>query len=194
MFVMVLISALALLAIGLGIVAFQAQQTAERRRGDAENLMTYMLGEFVEKLRPLGKLELLDDIGIRALNYLSKTPSISMTPVAMEQRAKALQVIAEINISRSNPDKAYEALLLSKEILKKLDTPKTLSPSILKTLGENSFWMGNIHFNRHEWKQAEEYFNQYRLFSERLSSMPNAAEQALAEREGSHIYDERDPD
>ena len=54
-----LIVVLALLASILGLSALAAKRTAELRRGEAESLMDYMLGDFADKLRPLGRLEFL---------------------------------------------------------------------------------------------------------------------------------------
>ncbi len=47
----------------------QQRQVAERSRGDAEDLTSFMLGDLRAKLQPLGKLDLLDDVAKKAVAY-----------------------------------------------------------------------------------------------------------------------------
>src|SRR3546814_8595935 len=44
--------------IGLAIVAYLSRQESELRRGQAEHLISFMLGDLRNKLEPLGKLDL----------------------------------------------------------------------------------------------------------------------------------------
>ena len=71
-------------AIAVGVLAIVAtvsirrvlveQRTAERNRGDAEELMTYMLTDLNDKLRPIGKLDLLGDVAEKARAYYRRRP------------------------------------------------------------------------------------------------------------------------
>ncbi len=120
MAVVMVMASLALLAGGLGLAARSAQTMAEHRRTEAEDIMGYMLGEFVDKLRPLGKLDLLDSVSNRALTYLSSNDNATGSEATLLQRAKSLQVLAEVKIARANPDDANTALLAGRNILLKL--------------------------------------------------------------------------
>ena len=48
-----------------------AEQQAQARRQQAEDVLSFMLGEFADKLRPIGRLELLDSVGSKALSILA---------------------------------------------------------------------------------------------------------------------------
>jgi tetratricopeptide (TPR) repeat protein len=50
-------------------VAESERRTAEQNRGDAEELMGFMLGDLRDKLQPIGKLELLDAVAKKATVY-----------------------------------------------------------------------------------------------------------------------------
>jgi eukaryotic-like serine/threonine-protein kinase len=158
---------LAITAAVLGIAAHNAQGIAEQRRSDAESLMGYMLGEFADKLRPLGKLELLDSISKKALAYLSGTTSVDDT--SLLQRAKALQVIGEVQIARSNPEQARQALLAAHAIFSQPNNSN--NRAVLKDWGANAFYLGQIHLKRSEWDQAHNYFLEYRDVSKKFSAM-----------------------
>jgi len=168
--VMILMSGLAILAAGLGLTARSAQTQAESHRAEAEGLMTYMLGEFADKLRPLGKLDLLDSVSNRALSYLSNMAPANGNDTTLIQRAKALQLISEVRLARADPIGANTALLAGRDILRQQLDSRPTDTSLLKSAGENAFWLGQIHFDQREWTPAEQYLNEYRLYSDRLAA------------------------
>jgi len=165
------VTLLAILAVILGIAARNAERDAEQQRTEAEGLMSYMLGEFVEKLRPLGRLDLLDGISGKALAYLSSAQSADVSPTTLSQRAKALHVIAEVNIARSNFAKATEALQAAHAILLRLEHSNSDSKVLYKTLGANAFYQGLIHLQRNELELAKQQFDAYRVHSDSLAAV-----------------------
>lgn len=177
MAVMVTVTILALLAGGLGLAARSAQTQAEAHRAEAEDLMGYMLGEFVEKLRPLGKLDLLDSVSNRALKYLSDPTWGNDGDIALAQRAKSLQLISEVRIARADPVGANTALLAGRSILQRqlINNPNDLA--LLKSAGENAFWLGQIHLDQKEWDDSRRYFEEYRSHADRQAVLaPNSVD------------------
>jgi DNA-binding winged helix-turn-helix (wHTH) protein/tetratricopeptide (TPR) repeat protein len=173
---MVLLAGLVVLAGGLGLAARSAQTRAEAHRTEAEGLMRFMLGEFVEKLRPLGKLDLLDSVSARALSYLSDASRAGDGDAASAQRAKSLQLIAEVRIARSDTAGANTALLAGRQILLQQLQGKPTDIALLKSAGENAFWLGQIHYDQKQWDTAQRYFDDYLVYANRQSAAdPDAA-------------------
>lgn len=168
--IMVVLAGLVLLAGGLGIAARSAQTQAEAHRAEAEGLMSYMLGEFVDKLRPLGKLDLLDSVSTRALSYLSGSSRAGDSDAALAQRAKSLQLISEVRIARSDPAGANNALSAGRQILQQQLLARPTDIALLKSAGENAFWLGQIHFDQKEWAKAQQYFDEYLVYANRQSA------------------------
>ncbi len=164
-----LIAVLAIISAVLGMMARKAQGNADQHRVEAEALMGYMLGEFAEKLRPLGRLDLLDGVSNKALTYLSSSDTLLESPTALNQRAKALQVIAEVNTARSNPQKAFEALTAARRILQLQDNGNSTDKALLKDLGANAFWLAQYYTRRKQWPEALSFANDYLAFSDRLA-------------------------
>jgi DNA-binding winged helix-turn-helix (wHTH) protein/tetratricopeptide (TPR) repeat protein len=177
MTVMIVVTSLALLAGSLGLTARSAQTQAEAHRTEAEGLMAYMLGEFVDKLRPLGKLDLLDSISSRALNYLSDPSLGNDSNAALTQRAKSLQLISEVRIARADPIGANTALLASRAILQKQLLTNSNDPTLLKSAGENAFWLGQIHLDQKNWGKSRQYFEEYLIYADhRAVIIPNSVD------------------
>ncbi|GGY96666.1 winged helix-turn-helix domain-containing protein [Pseudoduganella plicata] len=166
--VMSVIALLAVLAGVLGFTARSAQKEAEQRRADAEGLMSFMLGDFVDKLRPLGRLDLLDDVSAKALGYLTQSEAHLENRGRLEHKARTLQLIGELSISRSKPDSAKKALLEAKEIFETLLVATPNDRSLLKAIGENAFWQGKISMDRSDWAEATSHMRRYLTVAERV--------------------------
>jgi len=177
-----LIAILALISTALGLMARKAQGSADQHRVEAEALMGYMLGEFAEKLRPLGRLDLLDSVSSKALTYLSSSESLLESPTALNQRAKALQVIAEVNTARSNPEKAFEALTAARKILHLQDDGTSTDKALLKDLGANAFWLAQYYTTRKQWDQAISYADDYLRYSNRFAAAHQTDPEAWMEQ------------
>ena len=166
---LVLLVGLVVLAGVLSIAARSAQREAEQHRNDAEGLMSFMLGDFVERLRPLGRLDLLDSVSNRALVYLADGRH-GATGAALAQRAKALQVLSEVKIARADAAGAEAALLLGRDILQRQLAAAPTDPALLKSAGANAFWLGQIAFDRNELPAALQHFTAYRQFADRQAA------------------------
>lgn len=169
--VLAMVLALAGLASVLGLSARSAQHMAEQRRTEAEGLMGFMLGEFVDKLRPIGRLDLLDSISVRALSYLSNRQDSSVSAAALTQRVQALQVIAEVALARGDPAGATSALMAARAILDQQIGATPADKAVLKNRGNNAFYLGQLQFDQKSWATARAYMSEYLSVSERLGSL-----------------------
>ena len=58
-----------LIAVGLAFTAIDVRDAARDQRREAEGLIGFMLGDLRAKLEPIGRLDVLDAVGARALAY-----------------------------------------------------------------------------------------------------------------------------
>jgi DNA-binding winged helix-turn-helix (wHTH) protein/tetratricopeptide (TPR) repeat protein len=160
---------LALLALALGISATASRKLAEKRRVEAEGLMGYMLGDFADKLRPLGRLELLDSVSSKALDYLGAPRDEKLSMTALAQRAQALQVIAEVRRARGDSKGAAQALDAAQGILMEQHAKAPANVEVLKNLGVNAYWLGQIAKDRSDFDKAALHWKDYLRFSDDLN-------------------------
>jgi DNA-binding winged helix-turn-helix (wHTH) protein/tetratricopeptide (TPR) repeat protein len=159
---------IAMLAAALGIRAHQAEIVADQRRHEAEDLMDFMVGDFADKLRPLGRLDLLAGVGEKALSYFGDVRPSDLSVAAREQQARALQTIGEVARSRADPNAARRALLLAKTLLDTNLTQGHESAALLRDLGADAFWLGQISLDQGQLDEAETWFRQYQDYSDRM--------------------------
>ncbi len=130
-----------------------AEQQAQVRRKQAEDALSYMLGEFADKLRPIGRLELLDNVGSKALSLLAEGAEAG--PMERLQRAKALTVIGEVRVSKRELDSAIEPLEAANALLQgDPPTPEMLA-AWRKAQGQAAFWLGHVAYTQRRFAAAE---------------------------------------
>ena len=164
----ILIIALAVLASVLGTSAMLANRAAEQRRVDAEALMDFMLGDFSDKLRPLGKLELLESVSGKALQFLRGSDGTDLSPAGLTLRARGLQIIAEVSRSRGQSQQALDALAEAHKILNRQRSIAPRDLQVINNLGANAYWLAQIHKDRNDWHAAERSLVAYLDYANQL--------------------------
>jgi len=173
----ILIGLLAVLTTISALNARSAEHEAERNRVEAEGLMTFMLGDFAEKLRPIGRLDLLDDVGNKALIYLGKSDVSNTSAASMTSRVKALRIIGETEGNKGRSEQYHKTMLTARDLIRNSPQDFMQQAEFLKEAGAIAFHLGQYHAKRRELDEAESYYNEYHDYSNRFASVtPNPAE------------------
>jgi tetratricopeptide (TPR) repeat protein/tRNA A-37 threonylcarbamoyl transferase component Bud32 len=85
------------------VAAEAARDTADHNRADAEDLMSFMLGDLRDKLEPLGKLDLLDSVAKKATTYYAR-PATDGTDGG--ERAVASVRLGEVQLAQGHTTEA----------------------------------------------------------------------------------------
>jgi eukaryotic-like serine/threonine-protein kinase len=93
-----------------------AHQEAATRRDQAEELIGFMLGDLRRKLEPLGKLDLLDDVGERALAYSRSLRPELMSGAELARSSKALSQLGEVRIAQGRLADATSIFARAREL------------------------------------------------------------------------------
>ena len=148
----------------------QARAESERRRRQAEKLIDFMLGDLRQELQPIGKLDLLDQVGDRAMEYFADVPEGELTPEEMASYAKALHQIGQVRFARGRIVEATEAFAEGLAMAQRLATRDQNNTVWQFELGQSHFWLGFLHWKERDLDAAIEQFEAYRRISEALVS------------------------
>jgi len=152
----------------LTLIALRARDEAEQQRAQAEGLIEFMLGDLRKKLEPVGRLEVMDSVGEKALQYYAGQKLETLDADALGRRARALHLIGEIHDLRGQLDEAYkvfeQAALSTGQLLAR--TPN--DQQRMFDHAQSVFWVGYIAWQRGKLDDAKEYFEQYRNLAQRL--------------------------
>ncbi|NRQ43264.1 winged helix-turn-helix domain-containing protein [Rheinheimera sp. YQF-2] len=157
-------------AVSMSFRSFNAEQQAQQKRLAAENLLGFMVGEFADKLRSIGRMDLLDGISNKALEYFSDFSSANdhLSAEARLKHGQTLEAMGEVAYSRGKMDEATAALQAARTKLLSVLAEQPDNLELLKTLGANAFWLGQIQYDASNWQAVQPEFELYYHYSERM--------------------------
>jgi len=155
----------------LAISAIVAENKAELRRQQAEDLISYMVGDLRERLEPLGQLDVLDSVGDKTLDYFSSLSDEDITDEALGNRAMALCQIGEVRVAQGKLDQAMSAFGECLAYARTLSARVPNNGEWLFQLGQAHFWVGYIHWQRSDLDTATQQFQNYLDVSQRLVAL-----------------------
>lgn len=160
-----------LVATGLALTAIQARDAARDQRREAEGLVEYMIGDLREKLQPIGRLDVLDGVGSRVLDYYSKQDASELSDRALAQRSRALTLMGQTAQARGNVDTALalyrQAYAGTAEAVRR--NPD--DPQILHQHSLNVFYIGDIARARADLPGLEASSREYKGIVDRMAAL-----------------------
>ena len=165
---------------GLAYTAIEARDEARDQRREADKLVGFMLGDLRAKLEPLGRLDVLDSVGARALAYYEGQNKADLSDGALAQRSKALTLMGEMAQTRGDLPGALARYREAMEGTAEAVRRSPDNPQRLFDHAQNVFWVGYIDYQRGEMDRAGAAFREYRRLSDRMVALaPNKPEYRL---------------
>ena len=165
---LVVVSVFAIQAMLARDEAEAARGVADQRRSQAEDLISFMLGDLREKLEPVGRLEILDGVGEKAMEYFSAVPEEELSDEELSRRSRALYQIGDVRVSQGDLGAALGPFKESQALAQRLVDRAPDDGKKLFELAQSHFWLGFVHSRRGEPKAALDQFRIYLEISERL--------------------------
>ncbi len=154
----------------LAVSAYLARQDAERSREQAEDLVSFMVGDLRERLEPVGRLDVLDVVGDKAMDYFAGLKSGEVTDGTLSNRARALTQIGEIRLQQGRSEEALTAFREAHAGARELAMRDPKSNERLFARGQAEFWIGFVQLERNELDEAETWLTRYQDTSAKLVS------------------------
>lgn len=152
----------------LAVMAVRARNEAQHQRVQAEGLIEFMLGDLRKKLEPVGRLEVLDSVGEKALAYYGAQESGKLDATALGHRSRAMHLIGEIRDLRGNPAEAQKAFEQAAETTAQLLAQAPNDGQRIFDHAQSVFWVGYAAWKRADGRTAEARFREYLEFSQQL--------------------------
>lgn len=146
----------------------RARDLAVVRQGQAEDLIGFMLGDLRDKLTPVGRLDILDDVGQRALAYFAAVPESELSDEELFRRAEAIRQLGEVRLDQGTLDAAMEAFREALALTQQLAARDPLNSEWQLGLGNAHFWVGEVLRRQGDLDGALAEFEAYRDLAQRL--------------------------
>jgi tetratricopeptide (TPR) repeat protein len=145
----------------LTVLAVQGRREAERQRAQADGLIEYMLTDLRKKLEPVGRLEVMDSVGQRALAYYAAQNLAGLTPDELGRRARALHLVGEVRDLRGDGEGALKAFREAERTTAELLARDSDNPDRMFDHAQSVFYVGQVALMRKDWPAAEARFRRY---------------------------------
>lgn len=149
---------IAALTIALAVAATLARNEADLRRGQAENLIDFMLGDLQDQLRGIGRLDLYQSIGDKSLEYFAALGDENVSDYSLSQRAKNLRQIGEVRMEQGKLSAALVAFEQSQQIMTRLAARDRSNVENQIGLANSYYYVGAVYWQRGGLQEARRQF------------------------------------
>lgn len=153
---------LALIMGGLTFVATTARSEAERRKAEAEDLIEFMLEDLTDRLAPVGRLEVLDAVGAKVIDYYAAQPPNEMSPDSQGRRARAFHLLGRIDEAQGELDSAYQHFQNAYAATSRILAVDPSEPARIYEHSQSTYWVGYFAWRQRELDVVERRFLEYR--------------------------------
>jgi tetratricopeptide (TPR) repeat protein len=176
------------------VVAVRARQEAdrqrleaERQRSGAEGLVEYMLTDLREKLRGVGRPDVMAAVNGRALDYYAGQGDLGRLPdESLDRRARVLHAMGEDDQSEGRLDKALQEFNEAHRTTAAILAKKPEDPDRIFAHAQSEFWVGNVAWAKGDRATATRHWQGYLREASALAaveprSLRSQAEEGFAE-------------
>jgi tetratricopeptide (TPR) repeat protein len=161
------VAGMAIMAV-LTVTAVRSRNEAQVQRAEAEDLLEFMLGDLRRKLEPVGRLDVLDGVGEKALSYYARQEADRLDPNALGRRSRALHLIGEMREQRGQLEAALRAFTRAAETTAQLLQRAPHDPQRIFDHAQSAYWVGFLAYRRGQVAVAERAFRDYIELAQRL--------------------------
>jgi serine/threonine-protein kinase len=167
----VIAAGVVLFAITTSVQAAQierAHEEAEARRSQAETLIDFMLTDLYERLEPLGRLDILAEVGDEAVDYFVSVPPDGFTDAELASLSQAMYQIGDVRRDQGRLPEAGAAFEASLGLARALYDRDPADDDRLFELGQAEFYSAERYYEEQRYEEAFQGFSAYRDISNEL--------------------------
>jgi tetratricopeptide (TPR) repeat protein len=138
--------------------AMVASHVAERRQKEAEDLVSFMLGDLNDKLAQVSRLDIMEAVDNQAMKYFQAQPIEEVTDRALAQRASALEKIGSVRLDQGQLGAAMTSYQAARAVATRLAdaTPTNIERQL--TLAEVWAFIGMTQWRQGKLDDAQRSF------------------------------------
>ncbi|HEV8238285.1 MAG TPA: serine/threonine-protein kinase [Thermoanaerobaculia bacterium] len=177
------VAALALLAAGMAWQAWRARQAADQAEqawAEAEGLTAFMLEDLIDRLKPLGRLDLLDQVADEAQRYYQKVPTELRSAERSYRHGLALRTLGEVLELEGRAEHAEESYRKVLAIAQALLADNPDDPRLIENLRQSWDDLGDVLADRDKVVEAAHAFGESLKLAQQLVAARPQDSSALA--------------
>jgi TIR domain-containing protein len=161
----------------LALFAFDARREAERQRAEAEGQIEFMLTDLRQRLKGVGRLDIMTAVNRRALAYYGRQGLGDLGPESLERRARILIAMGEDDLDRERSAQALAAFREAHRTTAEQLARAPNDPGRLLAHAQSEYWVGYVDYRRRNFGPARQAWQRYKMLADQLLAIdPNNAD------------------
>jgi tetratricopeptide (TPR) repeat protein len=162
---------IAMLVMGLLLVAaLRARSEADRQRTEAEGLVEYMLTDLRDKLKGVGRLDVMTAVNQRAMDHYGKQGDLaSLPPESLNRRARILHAMGEDDEKRGDLRLALKKFEEAHRTTAAVLAQKPNDADAIFAHAQSEYWVGYAYQMQKRFPQALAHDKEYGRLARRYS-------------------------
>jgi len=148
--------------------AITARHDADQNRAQAEDLVEFMLTDLREKLDAVGRLDVLDSVGAKAVSYYDAQSVDKLGEGSIGRRARAFHLLGEVEELRGDMDDAQAMFDRAAGSTAALLARSPDDPQRIFDHSQSVFWSGYMDIRRGNFATALSSMRLYKVYAEQL--------------------------
>jgi eukaryotic-like serine/threonine-protein kinase len=163
------------------IRARRSERAAAVERGKAEDLLAFMVGELYNRVKKVGRLDILEPVVDKEMAYFAALAPRDRSDAAIARNATALTQIGEIRKTQARYSEAIAAFTDAYNSAAALSARHPKDWELLFNRGQAEYWIGSVHQARGESELEEKWFQQYLDTAKALVALDPARSESIGE-------------
>ncbi len=153
----------------LAVLAVRARSDAERQRVQAEGLVEYMLTDLRDKLKGVGRLDVMTAVNERAMRYYG-----GASVKGQILKARTLHALGEDDQKRGDMPAAEAKFLAALQLTTALAQREPSNPSVIFAHAQSQYWLGFSAEQSGKLERASVFYRDYAAAGQRLRQLDPA--------------------
>ena len=167
---------------GLLVMALQARKEADRQRQEAEGLVEYMLTDLRDKLKGVGRLDVMTAVNERAMSYYGGQQALEgLPPESLDRRARILHAMGEDDEKRGDLDKALAKFKEAHRTTAAVLAQKPDDADAIVAHAQSEYWVGFIDWRKNDKASTAAHWSQYLALAQTLQKIEGRTKRSLSE-------------
>jgi tetratricopeptide (TPR) repeat protein len=155
----------------LALNATSARYEAEQRRLQSEDLLSFMIGDLRESLTPLGRLDLLESVSERAMNYFNTVDLDRLSDDELLVQTTVITQLGQVRFEQLEYESALQAFNEAYTRSALLQSKRPGDGTRLFNRGQAEFWVGYVYWMQGDLAGAEQWLSRYLQSSLELAQL-----------------------
>lgn len=153
---------------GMAWTAIDARDAAEVSRTEAEKMVEFMLTDLKQDLEPVGKLDILDDVGKRVTDYYSAIPFSNMDDDRLARQARARHLLGQVALDQRKMEKAKTEIEAAYEATQEVLQQNPDDTEAVFAHAQSAYWIGEMANREQNYNTTLKYWLEYDILGQHL--------------------------